>query len=61
MGIVLAFSVYFYIANGKQSKGKKLIERTVSSIWCPKEEDVGLTAIVGRIQVYVLGSQIKRL
>ena len=30
MGVILAFSAYFFIANRRQSKGKKIIERTVS-------------------------------
>lgn len=30
MGIILAFSAYFFVANRRQSKGKKIIERTVS-------------------------------
>lgn len=30
IGFVLAFSAYFYTANKKQAKGKKVIEETVS-------------------------------
>jgi hypothetical protein len=33
MGIILAFSVYFFISNRRQTKGKKVIERTVSGIY----------------------------
>lgn len=30
IGLVLALSAYFYTANRKQAKGKKVIEETVS-------------------------------
>ena len=55
MAIVAAFTVYFFYANRKQSKGKKVIEETVSRIG---ESRLGLErhliVFTGWLPLYVL-------
>jgi len=55
IAIVIAFSTHFFYANRKQSKGKKVIECTVSIVHGEhKTEFDGLIAATGRVSIYIL-------
>lgn len=53
MGIILAFSAYFFVANRRQSKGKKIIERTVS-VEDYEHEVTRLKKLPGGFPVHIL-------
>ena len=55
IGIIVAFSVFFYIANSRQKKGRLVIENTVS-IRRPGLDTKDALTQVGGLPVYILNS-----
>lgn len=55
MAIVVAFSTHFFYANRKQSKGKKVIENTVSKFLSVNGSGIdGLIFATGRFPIHIL-------